>query len=224
MQSTSVNSLLLAALDITRRQLAVNGKQTISDSISGANEIRTRLRTETKFLDAADQIKRHPDVHLIDPLRVTINTAVGNISGYEARSILFHEHKIHCEMATGNTLVTLIGAGAKPEVDKLIEALIKLPTRDLPTDNLTTLPKPGARIMSVRDAYFGGTEVVPADKAIGRISADSVAAYPPGIPNLLPGETITPENVSYLQQTVRAPFGHVRGGASKDMTAFRVVR
>ena len=224
MQSTSVNSLLLAALDITRRQLAVNGKQTISESISGANEIRSRLRAETNFLDAADQIKLNPDVHLIDPLRVTINTAAGNISGYEARSILFHEHKIHCEMATGNTLVTLIGAGAKPEVDKLIQALAKLPTRDLPADNLTVLPKPGARVMSVRDAYFGSTEVVPADKAVGRISADSVAAYPPGIPNLLPGETITQENVSYLQQTVQAPFGHVRGGANKDMAAFRVVR
>lgn len=224
MQSTSVNSLLLASLDIARHQLAVNGPKTISDSVSGANEIRARLTKETRFLDAGDQIKQHPDVHLIDPLRVTINTAVGNISGYEARSILFHDHEIHCEMATASTLVTLIGAGAKPEVNKLIEALTKLPIRDLPSDSLKVLPQPGARLMSVRDAYFGLTEIVSADRAIGRISADSVAAYPPGIPNLLPGETITQENINYLQQTVSAPFGHVRGGASKDMSVFRVVR
>lgn len=224
MQSTSVNSLLLAALDITRRQLVVNGEQTIGKSIELVNEIRAGIKSGKRFLDAANQISTHPDVLTTDPLRITINTSVGNISGYAARSILFHEHAVHCEMATDHTLVALVGAGATPEVEKFLIALHSLPEQDLTATKVTALPKPGQRELPVRQAYFGDTELVSANLAVGRISADSAAAYPPGIPNLLPGEVITQENIDFLQATVAAPFGHVRGGASKDMSVFRVVR
>lgn len=224
MQSTSVNSLLLASLDISRKQLAVNGQKTISNSLELAQDIRDGIAQAGRFGDAAVRILQHPDVHRTDPLRITIDTAVGNISGYEARSILFHEHAIHCEMATGKTLVALIGAGASPEVARFLTGLSALPERDLKNQNIGPLAQPGDRMMSVREAYFGETEVVSATAAVGRISADSAAAYPPGIPNLLPGEVITQENVEYLQNTVLAPFGHVRGGATKDMSEFRVVK
>lgn len=224
MQSTSVNSLLLASLDLARKQLAVNGKTSITKSISGAQEIRDGINAGGRFKDAAEQISTYPDIFQTDPLRVTVDTAFGGISGYEARSILFHEHKIHCEMATGSVLVALIGAGAIPEAQRFLTALHSLPVRELIKDDSFNLPPAGERMMSVRDAYFAPTEVVPAQQAIGRISADSVAAYPPGIPNLLPGELITAETVSFLQATLSAPFGHVRGGATKDLSEFRVVK
>jgi lysine decarboxylase len=51
-----------------------------------------------------------------------------------------------------------------------------------------------------------------------------VAAYPPGIPNLMPGEEITAENLDFLQKTAAAPFGHVRGALEPDMSKVRVVR
>lgn len=224
MQSTSVNSLLLASLDIARRQLAVNGINSITDSISGAKDIRNQISTGNRFSDAYDLIKTHPDVFTTDPLRISINTAIGEISGHRARSVLFHEHGIHCEMATGTTLVALIGAGAKPEVERFISALNLLPRDSMEDLMIATLPPSGKAVMSVRDAYFNETQIVSSTQAIGRVSADSVAAYPPGIPNLLPGELITKENVEFLQATVNAPFGHVRGGASKDMNSFRVVK
>ena len=224
MQSTSVNSLFLASLDIARRQLAVHGKETISASIAGADQIRAAIEASGRFRIASPQIATHPDVFTVDPLRIVINTAAGNISGFEAKSILFNEHAIHFEMATGATLVGLVGAGAVPEVERLLVALNSLPERDLARLANLNLPASGERVMSVRDAYFNATEVVDAKAAIGRVSADSVAAYPPGIPNLLPGERITSEAVDFLQATIKVPFGHVRGGASKNMDAFRVVK
>lgn len=224
MQSTSVNSLLLASLDLARKQLAVTGKTAITKSIAGVQEIRDGLAQGGRFKDAAAAIKTYPDVFTTDPLRVTVDTLSGGISGYEARSILFHEHKIHCEMATGSVLVALVGAGVIPESEKFLTALHQLPMRDFVKDESFDLPAAGNRRMSVRDAYFAKSEVVPASAAIGQISSDSVAAYPPGIPNLLPGEEITAETVAFLQATIAAPFGHVRGGAAKDMSAFRVVK
>ena len=69
---------------------------------------------------------------------------------------------------------------------------------------------------------LSGTEVVPAGDAIGRVSADTLSAYPPGIPNLMAGEVVTPEAIEFLQATIRVPFGHVRGGVSSDMSHIRV--
>ena len=56
-------------------------------------------------------------------------------------------------------------------------------------------------------AFFSGTEVVPAGDAIGHVSADTLSAYPPGIPNLMAGEVVTPEAIEFLQATIRVPFG-----------------
>jgi lysine decarboxylase len=85
------------------------------------------------------------------------------------------------------------------------------------------LPAPGRRVLSVRDAWFSPSEVVDAADAVGRVSADSVAAYPPGIPNLMPGEEITAETVVFLQQSAAAPSGHVRGAVVPDVSLVRVV-
>ncbi|MFL6287836.1 MAG: amino acid decarboxylase, partial [Actinomycetes bacterium] len=160
----------------------------------------------------------------LDPLRIVINTRVGGISGHEARHLLFTEHRIHFEMSTDSVLVAVVGAGAIPDVDRLVDALHSLPHRQVTHTDSISLPRPGERAISVRDAYFNATEVIDASLAVGRISADTVAAYPPGIPNLLPGEVITDEVVDFLTQTAAAPFGHVRGAIAKDMSLFRVVQ
>lgn len=77
--------------------------------------------------------------------------------------------------------------------------------------------------MEPRDAYFGESVLVDAEEAIGRISSDSLAAYPPGIPNVLPGERITEETVVFLQAVAASPTGYVRGAADQGLTQFRVV-
>jgi arginine/lysine/ornithine decarboxylase len=81
----------------------------------------------------------------------------------------------------------------------------------------------GTWILSKGKCYFfSGTEVVPARDAIGRVSANTLSAYPPGIPNLMAGEVVTPEAIEFLQATIRVPFGHLRGGVSSDMSHIRV--
>jgi lysine decarboxylase len=223
MQSTSASALLMASLDHARKQLAVNGRATISASIQAVDKIRGRIEAEGRFAMADAKMLTFEDVMRLDPLRVVINTQVGGISGHEARHLLFTEHNIHFEMSTDSVLVAVVGAGAVPDVDRLIDALHALPRRGVTEADSINLPTPGERAISVRDAYFNATEVVAASSAIGRISADTVAAYPPGIPNLLPGEIITEDVVDFLTQTAAAPFGHVRGALAKDMSLFRVV-
>ena len=224
MQSTSASALLMASLDHARHQLAVNGHSTIGASLDAVDKLRGRILAEGRFGILDDRMLAFDDVLQVDPLRVVIDTRTGGISGHEARHLLFEEHRIHCEMSTDSVVVAVVGAGAIPDVDRLLDALHSLPRLETAVlSDAISLPAPGPRATSVRDAYFGATEVVPAREAIGRISADTVAAYPPGIPNLLPGEVVTEEVVEFLQQTAAAPFGHVRGALEKDMSLFRVV-
>ncbi|MFL6070207.1 MAG: aminotransferase class I/II-fold pyridoxal phosphate-dependent enzyme [Actinomycetes bacterium] len=224
MQSTSASALLMASLDHARKQLAVNGRTTIAASLDAVEKIRGRIEAEGRFALADGQMLAFDDVAQLDPLRIVINTRVGGISGHEARHLLFTEHRIHFEMSTDSVLVAVVGAGAIPDVDRLVDALHSLPHRQVTQTDSISLPRPGERAISVRDAYFNATEVIDASLAVGRISADTVAAYPPGIPNLLPGEVITDEVVDFLTQTAAAPFGHVRGAIAKDMSLFRVVQ
>jgi arginine decarboxylase len=225
MQSTSSSALLMASLDLARHQLAVNGRDTITASIEAATKLRSRIDVEGRFVDPTPDMLAFDDVFALDPLHVVIDTRSGGISGHQARATLFEEHQINLEMSTDSVVVAIIGAGSVPDIDRVADALHVLP-RVAPTKNSANLelPAPGPRATSVRAAYFAETEVVAADQAVGRVSADAVAAYPPGIPNLLPGEVVTRDAVAFLRETVAAPFGHVRGGAAKDMSQFRVVR
>jgi lysine decarboxylase len=223
LQSTSESALLLASLDLSRRQLAAHGVETIGRSLDAVARLRARVSADGRFRDASPLIRAFPDVVDVDPLHVVIETRSGGITGHEARSLLFSDHAQHVEMSTDDVIVALVGAGVVPDVDALADALLKLPTSDAATRHHIELPDPGPRRMTVREAWFSPTEVVSAREAVGRVSADSVAAYPPGIPNLMPGEEITASTLEFLHETAAAPFGWVRGSLAADMSLVRVV-
>lgn len=223
MQSTSASALLMASLDLARRDLVL-GTDRIAASVACADEIRAAVDAGGRFRDVSARILAAPDVVGIDPLRVVIDTRSGGISGHEARHVLFAEHDVHVEMSTDSVIVALIGAGSTVDVDRFAAALHALPETDLHEVPVLELPAAGPRALSVRDAYFADTEVVSAAAAIGRVSADSLAAYPPGIPNVLPGEVVTAEVVAFLQETAAAPYGYVRGALDPAVGTLRVVR
>ena len=77
--------------------------------------------------------------------------------------------------------------------------------------------------MTPREAFLGPQEVVPFEQAAGRIAAESLAAYPPGIPNVLPGERLTRETLDYIAESV-SHGGHVRGGSDRLLKTLRVTR
>lgn len=76
--------------------------------------------------------------------------------------------------------------------------------------------------MTPREAFLAPQDVVPFDLAEGRIGAEPLATYPPGIPNVLPGELLTRETLDYVQAAV-AGGGYVRGATDRELTTLRVV-
>jgi len=221
--STSESSLLLAGLDLARRDL-VTRTDRITDSIAAVDRVRDVLRADSRFAIATDDIGDDPAVHGIDPLRLVVDTRGTGLTGHEVRQRLFHDHGVHVEMSTDAVVVALVGAGSRIDEYALIRAFTSLPHGIARDVVVHALPRPGERVLDLRTAAFADTDVVSAGEAIGRISADSLAAYPPGVPNVLPGELITADVVDFLTASAEAPHGYVRGAIDPDMKVLRVVR
>lgn len=222
-QSTSCSPLLLASLDETRRHLMTTGATSISQAIASAKAIRVGLRDSVRFDDASAPLLAHGDAVAIDPLKVVVDLRAAGITGNEAQHLLIRDHRVYAEMATPTTLLLLIGATSPADPQRFLETLTSLPRLRAATARALPLPPPGPRVLGVQEAFFSRTEIVSAVDAIGRVSADSLAAYPPGIPNTLPGELLTKDVVGYLRAMASAPSGFVRGAVDPRLDCFRVV-
>ncbi|MCP2308309.1 aminotransferase class I/II-fold pyridoxal phosphate-dependent enzyme [Kitasatospora paracochleata] len=222
-QSTSASALLLASLDVARRELVGGGKR-LEASLEAADAMRAAVRAGGRFAVVDDGFGAFPDIVGADPLRVAVDTRVGGVPGHEARRRLMREHGVLVEVATDAAVVAVVGAGAAPSAERFAAALHALPAvPGLERAEPLRLPEPGPVRMTAREAFLAPSTAVPAREAVGRVSADTLSAYPPGIPNVLPGEEITAELVEFLHRTVAAPTGHVRGAADHAVTTCRVV-
>ncbi|MFH8893370.1 aminotransferase class I/II-fold pyridoxal phosphate-dependent enzyme [Streptomyces sp. NPDC017949] len=225
-QSTSASALLTASLDLARRAL-VSGADRITGSVAAADAVRGAVRARGRFGLVCDRFHRFPDVTAADPLRIAVDTRAGGITGHEARQSLSRDHRIMVEVSTDSALVAVFGAGSAPDTERFVDALHRLPSpltgSDGPSREPLSLPRPGAARLTAREAFLSPSRVVPAAAAVGLISADTLAAYPPGIPNVLPGEVITAETVAFLRRTAAAPGGHVRGAVDPAVSRLRVV-
>lgn len=229
--STSSSALLQASLDIARHSL-ITGGELIGRSIAAAEAFRAALREDPRFAVLSDGFGAFDDIVATDPLRVPIDVSATGVSGHWIRQRLIDVDGIYVEMSTATSLVALIGAGRTPDLDHVHAALVAAVESDEAqaerslgrTAGFPALPAAGPLRLLPRDAFFAETELVPATQAIGRISADTLAAYPPGIPNVIPGEEITPQTVAFLQAVAASPTGYVRGAVDADVSRFRVIR
>lgn len=222
-QSTSCSSLLLGSLDEARRNLMLHGRESISRNLDAVAAIRRGVTEGGRFRDATPDIRLSEGTIDIDPFKVVIDTRPGNISGGEAAYHLLRDHHIVVELSTPSVIVLLVGATTAVDVDRFLTALHALPELPETVGKAVGVPPVSSRAMDVQDAFFAASEIVPAAEAVGRISADALAAYPPGIPNLLPGEVVTEEIVTYLQVIAADPSGYVRGAADPEVKTVRVL-
>ena len=223
-QSTSTSSLLLASLDEARRSLVLSGHDAIAANLDSVARIRAEVRARGRFRDATDDIRSSIGTVDLDPFKVVIDVRPGGLSGGEAAYRLLRDHGVVVELSTPSVIVLLVGATSPIDAERFLLALHALPELPESVGAGQAVPAISERAMGVQRAFFAESEIVPASEAAGRISADALAAYPPGIPNLLPGEVITDEIVAFLQATAANPSGYVRGAADPALATFRVVR
>jgi arginine decarboxylase len=230
-ESTSASGLLLSSIDGARAQFVRDGEELLGRALSSAQLLRDRLAADVPELRVIepDLLKSTPGVTGVDPTHVLIETAAIGLTGYRALDWLRFERHIDVELVDHRRIMPLVSyAHGEAEIDRLVRALRDLVDAHPDEDgsDIPTFPtRPQIRSeapMLPREAFFAQTETVTFNKAVGRISAELVTPYPPGIPAVAPGELYTEENISYLQAFVEAG-GFVEGASDPTLQNLRVV-
>lgn len=228
-ESTSPNSLLFGSLDAARRLAATRGAELLGETMSALAQVRAQVR-EIDGLDVLDEgLVGAPGVFAYDPLRLAIDVRGTGASGYELARLLRERSDVMMELAGENVIVGVFGMAeeAVPEGERLVAALRDAvgtlgDLGDRTREEFAPPPPWGEMTMAPRDAFLGRQEVVPVGDAVGRIAAESLAAYPPGIPNVLPGERLTAETLDYIN-TALDHGGSLRGASDRKLDTIRVV-
>jgi lysine decarboxylase len=228
-ESTSPSSLLTASLDAQRRLAAVHGPELLEETIKALEGTRSAVRA-LPGLDVLDErLAGRPGVHAYDPLRLVVDVRGTGASGYEVARLLLEIGDINVELAGENVVVAVFGMGERAgEQGERLVAALRAAVERLGGDGARARrefadPPPwGELVMGPREAFFAPQEVVPAREAAGRVAAESLAAYPPGIPNVLPGERLTAETLDYIQQTLELG-GSLRGASDRKLHTIRVL-
>jgi arginine decarboxylase len=227
-RSTSPNSLLLASLDSARRQLAAHGEALLDRTMAASARAREAIESIPGIAIVGEDMVGRPGIAGWDPLRIVIDVRGTGVTGYELAAELRAAYDIYIELATHATLVLVLGLGQPPEPLERFAHDFAETVRTLsragegPTITAPATSLEHQSVVPIREAFLGEGETVPVDDAIGRISCESIAGYPPGVPTLLPGERVTAEVVRYLRE-LTAAGARLHGAADPTFATVRVL-
>jgi lysine decarboxylase len=228
--STSPSSLLLASLDAARRHAALHGARSLERQVADLAAVRARIRA----IDGLDVLDARAvgsyGIAGIDPLRICVDVRGTGFSGHEVARVMRRHDDVHVELCGARVLVAVFGLGedvaanGAPLVRSLARACASLRARVRPV--CAGRPERafawGAAALSPREAFLAPREAVPFAAAEGRIAAECLAAYPPGIPNAIPGERLSSGCLAELRRTLD-DGGVVRGAADPTLATLLVV-
>ena len=193
--TTSVAAAILATLDRTRALLALRGDELLGRTVALAAAFRERMAPVDGLTVVAGD----------DPTKLVLAVAGTGADGLEVEADLWADG-VRVELANRDTLVPLLTIGDTEEsVERLADAL----TRSLERRRSEPRAPGGASAvwgvepevaLTLREAFFAPRETVDAQAAVGRIAAETVAPYPPGIPAIAPGEVVQAELLEALRE------------------------
>jgi arginine decarboxylase len=207
-RSTSPSSLLLASLDGARRQLALHGEQLLHETLQAIEACREKLATISSIALVDSSFVGRAGIAGYDPLRIVVDVRETGRTGYEVAEALRRSYDVIPELATQATIVFLVGIAERREtLLRLAGDLEEVVKRIGIEGSVAPIVRPPATLrnemaVAPRAAFLGAAEEVAVEDAVGRVSCESIAGYPPGIPALLPGERISVETVAYLRELV----------------------
>jgi arginine decarboxylase len=226
--TTSTSYLLLASLDVARKELAISGKELLHRTIQLANSIRKRINELDHIYCVGDEILEKDAAFDYDPTKLIISVKDLGLSGFDVEMWLRENYNIEVEMSDLYNILCLITPGdSEEEANILVSALAALcKERSLLAAKINTqvlLPEIPILAVSPRDAFYSETELVPFDDSEGRIIAEFIMVYPPGIPIFIPGEIISEDNLVYIKKNRDAGLP-VQGPEDFDFRMLRVIK
>jgi arginine decarboxylase len=233
--TTSPSVLVYAALDGWRRHMVERGHELLQAALDLAGSVRSQITgVEGLHVHGESDFLGPGRAAGLDPLQVIIDISALGITGYSAADWLRAHHRINLHVSDHRRIsAQLTYADDEESTRPLLAALRHLSeesrhgNEELDRASEIRVPSPEELRLELvhlpRDAFFGATEQVPADRAVGRVVAEMLTPYPPGIPVALPGERLNSAAVDYLRSGVEAGMV-VPDAADSEMNSVRVYR
>ncbi|SDR94238.1 aminotransferase class I/II-fold pyridoxal phosphate-dependent enzyme [Microlunatus soli] len=228
MTTTSPAALLFGSIDGWRRQFALDGERLIDKALVRAESVRGRLDKIADITVIDEAIHQTEGVAEWDPLKLSVDVSALGVTGYSAEKWLLDQGRIAVQLSDARrVLLSMTYADEDGDLDAFVDLIERLasdpPTPD--TEALPVLPPLGQleleQVLAPRDAFFSSTEQ--ATDPVGRIAAEMVSPYPPGVPTILPGERINAAVTEYLRAGRRAGMT-IPDASDPSLDTFRVVR
>ncbi|WP_062048473.1 aminotransferase class I/II-fold pyridoxal phosphate-dependent enzyme [Bacillus sp. JCM 19034] len=226
--TTSTSYLLLSSLDTARMQLATKGHKLLSKTIELANDTRRKINEIPGLTCVGKEILGTPATYDLDPTKLIISVRNLGISGHDVELWLREHYSIEVEMSDLYNILCLVTLGDSEEkMNILLTALQHLASEyDVSFEHSpksVSVPDIPTLSLSPRDAFYAETERIPFSESAGRIIAEFVMVYPPGIPILIPGEIITSENLQYITENLHNGLP-VQGPEDETFKTLRVIK
>ncbi len=201
-QTTSGSYLLLSSLDISRRNLALRGREAFAQVCQMAEYARAEINGIGGYYAYGRELINGDSIYDFDTTKLSVNTLHVGLAGIEVYDLLRDEYDIQIEFGDlGNILAYLSIGDRKRDIERLVSALSEVKRR---------FQREKAGLMSQeymeplvdvspQDAFYADKESLPLRMTEGRVCSEFVMCYPPGIPILAPGERITREILDYIE-------------------------
>lgn len=201
-QTTSGSYLLMSSLDISRRNLAIDGKKIVEKVISNADYAREEIAKIGGYYAFADELVNGDDIYAFDRTKLSVHTRDIGLAGIEVYDYLRDNYDIQIEFGDiGNILAYISSGDMWKDIERLVSALAEIKRR-FSRDKTGMLDHEYINpqvALSPQAAFYGEQISMPIGESAGKISGEFVMCYPPGIPILAPGEMITPEILDYIK-------------------------
>ncbi|MEV4946377.1 ornithine decarboxylase [Streptomyces sp. NPDC053755] len=210
--TTSPSVLVYAALDGWRRQMVQHGHALYDDALTLAKTVRAQIaEIDGMHVHGRDDFCGPGRAADLDPLQVIVDITGLDTTGYRVADWIRAHHRINLHLSDHRrTSAQLTHADDTRSARALVAALRDAAAHadELRPAARVEVPDPAdlrlEQVMLPRDAFFGRVEQVPWEKAAGRVTAEMLTPYPPGIPAAVPGERLNAEVLSYLRSGVEA--------------------
>jgi arginine/lysine/ornithine decarboxylase len=208
-QTTSPHFAIMASIDLARRQMMLSGREMLEATLDRARRTATRLAAipGLTVLSPDDASGAGTGFHQLDETKLLIGTRELAVAARDILARLNGVHGVQPELSgPGHVLCISTIGNSESDMDRLVTGFAEVAayagTRPkgnedaLIADTVSLRPQP---VLTPREAFFAPDETVPLSQAAGRVAADAITPYPPGIPLVMPGELLTPQVVDLLR-------------------------
>lgn len=200
-QTTSGSYLLMSSLDLSRRNLALNGEKIFAEVLRLANYARKEINQIGSYYAFGSELNNNDNIYCFDQTKLSVYTRDLGLAGIEVYSILRDDYGIQIEFGDLGNILAIISVGDRElELERLVSALAeikRLYAKD-PTGMFDHEYINPEVILPPQEAFYAPKKSVALEDSSGKICSEFVMCYPPGIPILAPGEKITDEILNYI--------------------------